>query len=204
MDNISSLIWIVPGVLGGLTTILLLYWLWLTVAPGPRPRPVSAPPPPPPPAPAPKPRHVESDDTIIDRVGGPTTLGSMVVESGLPQAVTIEFPSSEFRIGRFRDETQNILVALDEKSISRSHALLRGNPQTGEYTIQDIGSRFGTFIVSPQGVPEQLPQGESRRVYNGTVVQFGSAVRARLNLPSGGGYNIPNIPDDFDPGMTRL
>jgi hypothetical protein len=200
--DVTTLIWIVPGIFGGLTIILLLYWLWLTVAPGPRPRTVSAPPPPPP-APAPRPRHVESDDTIIDRVGGPVTAGSMVIESGLPQVMTIDFPSSEFRIGRFRDETQNILVALDEKSISRSHALLRGNPQTGEYTIQDIGSRFGTFIVSPQGVPEQLQQGEARRVYNGTIVQFGSAVRARLNLPSGG-YNLPNIPDDFDPGMTRL
>lgn len=201
--DVTTLIWIVPGIFGVLTTILLLYWLWLTVAPGPRPRTVSAPPPPPAPAPAPRPRHVESDDTIIDRVGGPVTAGSMVIESGLPQVMTIDFPSSEFRIGRFRDETQNILVALDEKSISRSHALLRGNPQTGEYTIQDIGSRFGTFIISPQGVPEQLQQGEARRVYNGTIVQFGSAVRARLNLPSGG-YNLPNIPDDFDPGMTRL
>ncbi len=201
--DINTLIWIVPGVFGALTTILLLYWLWLTVAPGPRPRAVSAPTPPPPP-PAPKSRHVESDDTIIDRVGGPTTAGSMVIESGLPQVMTIDFPSSEFRIGRFRDETQNILVAVDEKSISRSHALLKGNPQTGEFTIQDIGSRFGTFVLSAQGVPEQLQQGESRRVYNGTIVQFGSAVRARLNLPSGGGYNLPNIPDDFDPGMTRL
>ncbi|MBZ0299437.1 MAG: FHA domain-containing protein [Anaerolineae bacterium] len=201
MDIINQYIWIVPGILGGFTAILLIYWLWLTVAPGPRPRqPVSAPPPSPmksKPAPV-----LETDDTIIDRVpgGGMTTMGSMTVQSGLPGVSTIEFPSSEFRVGRFRDDAQNVLVALDEKSVSRSHALVRGNPQTGEYYVQDIGSRFGTFVVTPQGV-EQLHQGETRRIYDGTVVQFGSAVRVRMNLSSGGSFSIP---DDFDPGMTRL
>lgn len=198
--DLNQLIWILPGFLGVVTGFLVLYWLWLMVAPGPRPQqPASAPPPPPPSRPAPV---LESDDTIIDRVpAAATTMGSMTVESGLPGVTTIEFPAAEFRVGRFRDEAQNVLVALDEKSVSRSHALLRGNPQTGEYYLQDIGSRFGTFIVTPQGTVEQLHQGETRQVYNGTVVQFGSAVRVRLNLPTGGGFSIP---DDFDPGMTRL
>lgn len=195
------LIWIVPGFFGIITVFLLVYWLWLVAAPGPRPRQVSAPPPaPPPPQPAPPPAVYESDDTIIDNPAPTTTQASMVIESGLPAGTVIDFPGTEFRIGRFRDEAQNVLVALDEKSVSRSHALLRGSPQTGEYYLQDIGSRFGTFIVTPQGA-EQLRQGETRRVYDGTVVQFGSAVRVRLHLPSGGGYTVP---DDFDPGMTRL
>lgn len=202
MDPTTQMIWILPGILGVITTFLLLYWFWLLIAPGPRvQQPMSAPPP----MPAPKapPMQLETDDTIIDRIpAGPTGPASMTIEAGLPGVGMIVFPSAEFRVGRFRDDAQNVLVALDEKSVSRSHALIRGNPQTGEYYIQDIGSRFGTSIVTPQGGIEKLNQGETRRVYNGTIVQFGSAVRARINLPAaGGGFQVP---DDFDPGMTRL
>lgn len=201
MDPTTQMIWILPGVFGVITVLLLLYWVWLLIAPGPRvQQPMSAPPIQTPKTPA---IHLETDDTIIDRIPtGPTGPASMTVEAGLPGAGTIEFPSAEFRVGRFRDDTQNVLIALDEKSVSRSHALIRGNPQTGEYYIQDIGSRFGTSIVTPQGTVEKLNEGETRRVYNGTVVQFGSAVRVRINLPAaGGGFQVP---DDFDPGMTRL
>lgn len=198
--DINTYIWILPAVFGVITAFLLLYLLWLAVAPGPRPRTVNTPPPAPPPQPAPAPRYVESDDTIIDNPAAATGAGSMVIESGLPGISTIDFPGTEFRIGRFRDESQNVLVALDEKSVSRSHALLRLNPGTGQYTIQDIGSRFGTFIVNAHGQPEQIQQGETRPVYNGTVVQFGSAVRVRLLIPTGG-YSAA---EDFDPGITRL
>jgi pSer/pThr/pTyr-binding forkhead associated (FHA) protein len=202
--DMTALIWVIPGFLGVITAVLLLYWFWLTIAPGPRVRDdLSAPLPQEMPQPRRMPQPtlpIETDDTIIDRI--PTPAGgsaSLIIESGLPPA-TIPFPGNEFRIGRFRDEAQNILVALDEKSVSRSHALIRSNPQTGEYYIQDAGSRFGTFIVNAQGGVEQLPQGQMRRITDGTVIRFGSAVYVRLSV-SAGGFQMPA---DFDPGMTRL
>jgi pSer/pThr/pTyr-binding forkhead associated (FHA) protein len=128
----------------------------------------------------------------------------MTIENGVPNTGTIPLPGNEFRVGRFA--SPEVQLALDEKTVSRNHALVRGDPQTGQYSVQDLGSSFGTFIVPPNGAPTPVAQGQSYPLTNGTVVQFGQVVRVRFNLPgAGGGYPAsPQSYVDNDPYKTQF
>ncbi len=201
-DTIISLapyIGFVPVILGIITAILLIIWLYLVFAPGPRADRAPEPPQPQPQAVPPLP--VENDDTIIDRVAGPA---SITIQSGLPNPGTMPLPGTEFRIGRF--ESPEVTMSLDEKTVSRNHAQVRANPQTGEYTLEDLGSSFGTFIVQHTGTTTPVPQGQVVPLTDGMVVQFGQAVRVRFNIPGAGeGHSTTPLPTvDNDPYKTQF
>jgi pSer/pThr/pTyr-binding forkhead associated (FHA) protein len=199
--NLGNVVWIVPAVFGGFTVILLLIWMWLSFGPAPRVRAVEAPEaaPPPPPKSTTQPLPLITDDTVIDRAAssGPA---SITVESGLPGVTTLNLPGDNFRIGRFHNPEMDVLLPLDEKSVSRNHALFNRDPNTGMCTLQDLGSRYGTFIVNAGGGLDQLAQGQSYPLMNGAVVQFGSAVRVRFNLP---GSAAPSS-GSADPYTTQI
>jgi pSer/pThr/pTyr-binding forkhead associated (FHA) protein len=109
------------------------------------------------------------------------TMGKMIIIGGLePREVPL--PSAQFTVGRFYSPENNVLVALDEKSVSRKHAVMRIAAQGREFYIQDVGSTYGTHIIA-EGRFDRLQPGMEARVYNQDVVQFGSAVRVQLVLP---------------------
>jgi pSer/pThr/pTyr-binding forkhead associated (FHA) protein len=195
--DLNTYIWVLPSIFGVITSILVITWLYLMFAPGPRTD--ARPQPQPQPQPQ-QPMQRESDDTIIDQVVGPPTL---TIQNGVPNTGTMPLPSSEFRVGRFA--SPEVQLALDEKTVSRNHALVRANPQTGQFSVEDLGSSFGTFIVQG-GSNMPVPQGQSYPLTNGTVVQFGQVVRVKFNIPgAGGGHSAaPQSYADNDPYKTQF
>lgn len=106
----------------------------------------------------------------------------MVILSGLPNVSEIELPGSNFGIGRFFNPDKNILVALDERSVSRRHAYFHAYPERQEYYLMDTSSSYGTSLRRGDTF-EPLSPGEEERIYNGDVVQFGSTVTVRFVMP---------------------
>jgi hypothetical protein len=203
MDSLA--LWIVPIALFVVTLILLLYLAFVNYAPvrrdsapsatprkarspisnvdnpvvlAPKPPPYVPPPSVPPqyaPPPYAPPPMRPPDATEVE------TMGKMVIIGGL-EPREIPLPSAQFTIGRFYSPESNVLVALDEKSVSRKHAMLRIAAQGREYYIQDVGSTYGTHLIA-EGRFDRLQPGVDTRVYNQDVVQFGSGVRVQLVLP---------------------
>lgn len=108
----------------------------------------------------------------------------MVILNGLPNVTDIRMPQNkaEFGVGRFYNEEHDILIALDERSISRRHARIRMDNANREYFVWDTSSSYGTSIRRGDTF-EALTPGNEERVYNGDVIKFGSAVTVRLVLP---------------------
>jgi hypothetical protein len=110
-------------------------------------------------------------------------MGKFVVMSGLDGPKDIAFPAATFGIGRFYSPENGVLVALDEKSVSRKHATFIADEAVREYYIKDTNSAFGTSIMV-NGVFEPLTAEKQERVYNEDVLQFGNAVTVRVILPT--------------------
>lgn len=107
--------------------------------------------------------------------------GQLVVLSGLLNRDVIPLPGNQFGIGRFRSEPDKILVALDERSVSRRHAVFHADG-IGLYSLTDTHSSYGTFVR--KGVTfEPLQPGQREPLYNGDEVRFGQHVTVRFELP---------------------
>jgi pSer/pThr/pTyr-binding forkhead associated (FHA) protein len=106
----------------------------------------------------------------------------MVVLAGVEGMTEIAIPPGNFSIGRFFNQESNVLVALDERSVSRRHAAFVSNDAAAEYSIVDTNSSYGTFLLIDNQF-DQLTPGKNERVYHEDVVQFGNSVRVRLILP---------------------
>lgn len=114
--------------------------------------------------------------------GGVVTMGKFIVLSGLESPKEVALPGSNFFIGRFYSPENGVLVALDEKSISRKHAHFTCDESLREYYLKDASSSFGTYVLI-NGNFEQLNPERQERVYNEDVIQFGNVVTVRLILP---------------------
>lgn len=121
-------------------------------------------------------------------------VGKFIVLSGLPEnhPKDMAFPSAEFVIGRFLSPENNVLIALDEKSISRRHAVLTCDEATREYYLRDTNSSFGTSIMI-NGVFEPLTPEKQERIYNEDVIQFGNVVTVRVLIPSETRASLTNL-----------
>lgn len=110
-------------------------------------------------------------------------LGRLIVLSGLNESIEIPLRGTSIGVGRYYNVENSILVALDEKSISRKHAVITINPQTREYFVSDTYSSYGTFVLKA-GQFQQIEPGKNEPLYNEDVLQFGNVVRVRLILPT--------------------
>lgn len=163
-------------ILAVLATIQLLYWIFLALPLGREPRPQD------PNMPTNPQGVLQGPGSGASNVNTSEIAGKMVVISGLPGVNEIPLPSSAFGIGRFYNPDQDILIALDERSISRRHAVFSTGASRGEYYISDTGSSYGT-IVRKDNNSKKLSAGEQERIYNGDIVQFGNVVTVRFMLP---------------------
>ena len=120
------------------------------------------------------------DSPPVPRSGG--AVGKMIVLAGLDTMREISLPSPNFFIGRFYSPEANVLIALDEKSISRRHATFICDEPIREYYLKDLNSSFGTSVLI-NGAFEKLTPDKQERIYNEDVVQFGNVVTVRLLLP---------------------
>lgn len=110
------------------------------------------------------------------------SIGKIVILNGVPNLTEIPLPSAQFAIGRFYNQEGNILLALDEGSVSRRHATFVSDESTREYYLTDTNSSYGTRIRIG-GQMEALVPGRGERIYNEDVVQFGNVVNVRFILP---------------------
>jgi hypothetical protein len=106
----------------------------------------------------------------------------LIVLSGLPDMDEMTLPDGDFAIGRYFNLDSNVIVCLDEKSISRKHASFLMDDKNKEYHVVDGNSSYGTFLLIDNRF-EPLTPGLSERIYNEDVIQFGNNVKARVILP---------------------
>ena len=108
----------------------------------------------------------------------------MLVMAGIPGGGEIPMPSDKFIIGRYYHPESTILVALDERSISRRHVQFVGDPERREFYLTDMQSSYGTALQRP-GNAGLLPltPGTRMRIYNEDIVQFGQTVVIKFALP---------------------
>lgn len=193
MPTDVSPIWIVPAVFGVLAILLLVMWLFTNATAGSpaessqpaRPQaPVAqaAPPPQPTYAPPPQPAYVPPPQPAYSapKVEG---LGRVAVLAGVPQLGEYAIAAPTFYIGRFVAADQQVMIGLDEKSVSRKHLMVRSTP-SHEYYVSDAGSTFGSSLVSAEGTLTRMTPGKEERIYNGDIVQLGNSVRLRFMLPT--------------------
>lgn len=119
-------------------------------------------------------------------------LGKMLVLAGVEGVSEIALPAKEFTIGRFYNPENDILIGLDERSVSRKHARFIVDDSTREYYLKDTASSFGTFLLI-NGQFEQLAANVQERVYNEDVIRFGNVVTVRLILPIETRGTVTNI-----------
>lgn len=187
-------IWILPMVLGAITLLLLIIWLYTNFTTGSKNEPAqvarpqqpvsqaAAPPatpaymPPPQPAYAPPPQPAYA----APRVEG---LGRVAVISGVASLGEYPIATPTFYIGRFVAADQQVMIGLDEKSVSRRHLMVRSTPAK-EYFVSDAGSTFGSSIISPDGTMTRMTPNKEERIYNGDIVQLGNAAQVRFILPT--------------------
>jgi predicted component of type VI protein secretion system len=201
--TLVNILWLVAGVFGAILVLQLLRLILLNILPvkdnevssAPRPSYASPAPmmaPAPAPVPAPQPQYqmpqqpVQQRPSYAPAVPPPPADGiaRIAIIAGVPQLQEFPLPGNLFAVGRFYDQGQNILISMDEKSVSRRHAQLRANPAAREFYVQDLGSSFGTFMVNADGTLNKLQPNREERLYNGDQVQFGNAVRVRFSLPT--------------------
>lgn len=192
-DNLlQNLLWIIPLTLVIVAIFQLFYWLYLA---GSVPR-----------EPKLKQTRVTSPimptypDNLVDapirgtgagtsREPQPemTALGQVVpkmIMMNLPKGrKEIKLPQAQsFGLGRFYNREYNILIALDERSISRRHAVIRQDPNSMQFFLTDTNSSYGTAIQQGEQFRPMTP-GEEERVFHNDVVQFGRALMVQFILP---------------------
>lgn len=178
--DFNQLIWIVPLTLLVIAVLQILYVLWLTATLGPRSKRSARQPGAPVMPTSPSGVNAPSAGNASSTLKAPG--GKMVVLSGLRNVAEVPIPSNRFAIGRFYNPDQNVLIALDDKSISRRHALFEGDDSLREYYLTDTNSSYGT-AVRKENKFELVTPGRRERIYNEDVVQFGNSVTVRFVLP---------------------
>lgn len=109
----------------------------------------------------------------------------MQVMAGIPNMGDIPLPADKFIIGRYYHPESTILIALDERSMSRRHAQFSGDTERREYYLTDLQSSYGTALQRPSNAGGLLPltPGTRMRIYNEDVIQFGQSVVVKFILP---------------------
>ena len=180
--NIEELAWMIPVALLVVAAIQILHLTWMSLTM--REKKASKLPNAPimPTMPDGLPTHHGSSAKIGTAADG--TVGKMIILRGASASnlSEIPLPSNEFGIGRFYNPEGNVLVALDERSISRRHATFVGDEPTREYHLTDTNSSYGTRIQIGNQFQPLIP-GKGQRIYNEDVVQFGNIVTVRFVLP---------------------
>jgi hypothetical protein len=175
--DLNQLLWIIPAVLAAVALLQILYLVTLSIPAGRR-RPVKQPSAPIMPTTPQGGLNTSPAPGAAPRISA----GKMVVLSGLSNMAELPFPNNNFGIGRFYHPENNVLIALDEKSISRRHATFMGDDNLREYYLTDTSSSYGTSVRKDNQF-HLLQPGTRERVYNEDVVQFGNSVTVRLVLP---------------------
>jgi pSer/pThr/pTyr-binding forkhead associated (FHA) protein len=108
-------------------------------------------------------------------------LGYFKILDGLNSRDNIPLPAETFNIGRYSNQSKNVLLVLNDETVSREHAMMRCNIRSREFFIQDLNSTYGTFLLTTEGQTQLEPYREYQ-LYNNDVLQFGKVVRVQVHI----------------------
>ncbi len=188
---IVNLWWIIPITLLLLAIIQLIYWAYLNnTVPSETKENVSM---------VTSPQMPTYPDNLVDRPMGDTSginrepapettaLGDVIPKmimtnhpKGRKEIKLPDVPS--YGMGRFFNKEYNILIALDERSTSRRHAVLSKDASTNQYFLTDTNSSYGTAIKRGD-VFQPMTPGQEERIYHNDMVQFGRSLTVQFTLP---------------------
>jgi pSer/pThr/pTyr-binding forkhead associated (FHA) protein len=98
----------------------------------------------------------------------PVLIGFLVTFQNEPTGKFWPLRSGRTTIGR-RGVDGEADVAIGDPSASARHALIQGDPSTGQAFIEDLGSRNGTFVNE-----QKMNQGVQRQLHDNDRVRLGS------------------------------
>jgi len=188
---IGNLWWIIPITLLLVAIIQFIYWAYLNSSvPSEKKETVSK---------VTAPQMPTYPDNVVDRPltdtsGVPrepqpetTALGDVIPKmimtnhpKGRKEIKLPDVPS--YGMGRFYNKEYNILIALDERSTSRRHAVLSKDASTNQYYLTDTNSSYGTSIKRGETFQPMTP-GEEERIYHNDMIQFGRSLTVQFILP---------------------
>lgn len=188
---IGNLWWIIPVTLLLLAIIQLIYWAYLSNSvPSEKKEKVSR---------VTSPQMPTYPDNLVDRPLSDTSGVARQVQpettalgNVIPKMIMLNHPKGRkeiklpeapsYGIGRFYNKEYSILIALDERSTSRRHAVLRKDMSLNQYFLKDTNSSYGTAIKRGELFQPMTP-GEEERIYHNDVVQFGRSLEVQFTLP---------------------
>jgi hypothetical protein len=185
-------LWILPITLTILALIQFLYWFFLNNSvPSEKKSQVST---------VTSPVMPTYPDNLVDRAQGGTGGGvtrepqpeTTALGDVIPKMVMLNHPKGRkeinlpntpsYGMGRFYNREYNILIALDERSISRRHAVLSQDASSNQYFLTDTNSSYGTAIQRGETFAPITP-GEEERIYHNDIIQFGRSLTVQYTLP---------------------
>jgi hypothetical protein len=105
---------------------------------------------------------------IPDASGAPVLIGFLVTFQNEPTGKFWPLRSGRTTVGRAGVENEAD-VALQDASASARHAIVQGDPSTGQAFVEDGGSRNGTFINE-----QKLSAGQQRQLHDNDRLRLGS------------------------------
>lgn len=183
MDNV--LLWLPTIILGVIALVLMAIWVRYTfsaplVLPTIQDEHPSLPSPP-------KARPIQPAPSMVTVL----EVMQLIVKNGSNAEKIYDLKSGEVYVGRLENPEEGILIALDEKSVSRRHAKLTANNEIDELSIQDCGSSYGTQLFHGDAPPLSLEANKEYVLRNGDILQFGSLIQAQVVLPGASSSDNP-------------
>ena len=112
--------------------------------------------------------NVQPPRPIADSGGAPVLIGFLVTFQNEPTGKFWPLRSGRTVLGRAGVENEAD-VALPDASASARHAVVQGDPSTGQAFVEDAGSRNGTFINE-----QKLDKGNQRQLHDNDRLRLGS------------------------------
>lgn len=105
---------------------------------------------------------------IADPGGAPVLIGFLVTFQNEPTGKFWPLRSGRTTVGRSGVDSPAD-VELQDASASARHAVLQGDPTTGQAFVEDAGSRNGTFVNE-----QKLNKGDQRQLQDNDRLRLGS------------------------------
>jgi pSer/pThr/pTyr-binding forkhead associated (FHA) protein len=116
---------------------------------------------------------------IPEAGGAPVLIGFMVTFQNEPTGKFWPLRSGRTTLGRAGVDAPPD-IELQDASASARHAVVQGDPTTGQAFVEDAGSRNGTFVNE-----QKLPKGEQRPLHDNDRLRLGSITLVVKLLASG-------------------
>ena len=111
---------------------------------------------------------VAAPKPIPEAGGAPVLIGFLVTFQNEPTGKFWPLRSGRTTLGRAGQETK-AEVALPDASASARHAVVQGDPSTGQAFVEDAGSRNGTFVNE-----QRVSKGTQRQLHDNDRLRLGS------------------------------